>query len=261
MGCGDRSVRRPGAPGGRTHRCPRATRRASRPGVAVRDHGRGPVGQGRRPLGRLAPGAGAGREPAAAGPRGAAADRRSGRRPRRTLVRRPPGAAGAPAGAPHRRASGTCCGSSATPSRSTTASSTPPTWCWWRRPGSPTTCGTGPTTPVEVMLQATDHRRFRPRPVDPAHRHDVTDRGQDPRRAAAGRGRRLGRRAAARHLRRRLAGAGRPGAGRRRPRRQRGPAGRLLVGRRRAQRPLARRCGPGASCPTGCSTSWPAAPR
>jgi glycosyltransferase involved in cell wall biosynthesis len=30
------------------------------------------------------------------------------------------------------------------------------------------------STPVEVMLQATDHRRFRPRPVDPAHRHDVT---------------------------------------------------------------------------------------
>jgi hypothetical protein len=29
-------------------------------------------------------------------------------------------------------------------------------------------------TPVEVMLQATDHRRFRLRPVDPAHRHDVT---------------------------------------------------------------------------------------
>jgi Glycosyl transferases group 1 len=29
-------------------------------------------------------------------------------------------------------------------------------------------------TPVEVMLQGTDHRRFRPRPVDPAHRHDVT---------------------------------------------------------------------------------------
>jgi glycosyltransferase involved in cell wall biosynthesis len=29
-------------------------------------------------------------------------------------------------------------------------------------------------TPVEVMLQATDHRRFRPRPADPAHRHDVT---------------------------------------------------------------------------------------
>jgi hypothetical protein len=29
-------------------------------------------------------------------------------------------------------------------------------------------------TPVEVMLQATDHRRFAPRPVDPAHRHDVT---------------------------------------------------------------------------------------
>jgi glycosyltransferase involved in cell wall biosynthesis len=29
-------------------------------------------------------------------------------------------------------------------------------------------------TPVEVMLQATDHRRFRPRPVDPAHRHDIT---------------------------------------------------------------------------------------
>jgi glycosyltransferase involved in cell wall biosynthesis len=29
-------------------------------------------------------------------------------------------------------------------------------------------------TPVEVMLQATDHRRFTPRPVDPAHRHDVT---------------------------------------------------------------------------------------
>jgi hypothetical protein len=30
------------------------------------------------------------------------------------------------------------------------------------------------TTPVEVMLQATDHRRFRPRPVDPRHRHEVT---------------------------------------------------------------------------------------
>jgi glycosyltransferase involved in cell wall biosynthesis len=30
------------------------------------------------------------------------------------------------------------------------------------------------STPVEVMLQATDHRRFRPRPVDPAYRHDVT---------------------------------------------------------------------------------------
>jgi len=30
------------------------------------------------------------------------------------------------------------------------------------------------STPVEVMLQATDHRRFAPRPVDPAHRHDVT---------------------------------------------------------------------------------------
>ena len=29
-------------------------------------------------------------------------------------------------------------------------------------------------SPVEVMLQATDHRRFAPRPVDPAHRHDVT---------------------------------------------------------------------------------------
>jgi Glycosyl transferases group 1 len=29
-------------------------------------------------------------------------------------------------------------------------------------------------TPIEVMLQATDHRRFRPQPVDPAHRHDVT---------------------------------------------------------------------------------------
>jgi glycosyltransferase involved in cell wall biosynthesis len=29
-------------------------------------------------------------------------------------------------------------------------------------------------TPVEVMLQATDHRRFAPRPVDPAHRHEVT---------------------------------------------------------------------------------------
>jgi glycosyltransferase involved in cell wall biosynthesis len=29
-------------------------------------------------------------------------------------------------------------------------------------------------TPVEVMLQATDQRRFRPRPADPAHRHDVT---------------------------------------------------------------------------------------
>jgi Glycosyl transferases group 1 len=29
-------------------------------------------------------------------------------------------------------------------------------------------------TPVDVMLQATDQRRFRPRPADPAHRHDVT---------------------------------------------------------------------------------------
>ncbi|HRW38508.1 MAG TPA: glycosyltransferase [Aquihabitans sp.] len=29
-------------------------------------------------------------------------------------------------------------------------------------------------TPVEVLLQATDHRRFRPLPPDPAHRHDVT---------------------------------------------------------------------------------------
>jgi Glycosyl transferases group 1 len=29
-------------------------------------------------------------------------------------------------------------------------------------------------TPVELMLQATDHRRFSPRPPDPAHRHDVT---------------------------------------------------------------------------------------
>jgi glycosyltransferase involved in cell wall biosynthesis len=29
-------------------------------------------------------------------------------------------------------------------------------------------------TPVDVLLQATDHRRFRPRPVDPAHHHDVT---------------------------------------------------------------------------------------
>jgi hypothetical protein len=29
-------------------------------------------------------------------------------------------------------------------------------------------------TPVDVLLQATDHRRFRPRPPDPAHRHDVT---------------------------------------------------------------------------------------
>jgi glycosyltransferase involved in cell wall biosynthesis len=29
-------------------------------------------------------------------------------------------------------------------------------------------------TPVDVLLQATDHRRFSPRPVDPAHRHDVT---------------------------------------------------------------------------------------
>jgi spore maturation protein CgeB len=28
-------------------------------------------------------------------------------------------------------------------------------------------------TPVEVLLQATDHRRFRRRPVDPGHRHDV----------------------------------------------------------------------------------------
>lgn len=29
-------------------------------------------------------------------------------------------------------------------------------------------------TPVDVLLQGTDHRRFRPLPVDPAHRHDVT---------------------------------------------------------------------------------------
>ncbi len=29
-------------------------------------------------------------------------------------------------------------------------------------------------TPVDVLLQATDHRRFRPHPVDPAHRHNVT---------------------------------------------------------------------------------------
>jgi glycosyltransferase involved in cell wall biosynthesis len=29
-------------------------------------------------------------------------------------------------------------------------------------------------TPVDELLQATDHRRFHPRPVDPAHRHDVT---------------------------------------------------------------------------------------
>jgi len=29
-------------------------------------------------------------------------------------------------------------------------------------------------TPVDVLLQATDHRRFAPRPVDAAHRHDVT---------------------------------------------------------------------------------------
>lgn len=29
------------------------------------------------------------------------------------------------------------------------------------------------TTPIGVLLQATDHRRFRPRPVDPRHRHDV----------------------------------------------------------------------------------------
>ena len=28
-------------------------------------------------------------------------------------------------------------------------------------------------TPIEVLLQATDHRRFTPRPVDPRHRHDV----------------------------------------------------------------------------------------
>lgn len=30
------------------------------------------------------------------------------------------------------------------------------------------------STPVEVFLQATDHHRFFPRPVDPAHRHPVT---------------------------------------------------------------------------------------
>jgi spore maturation protein CgeB len=29
-------------------------------------------------------------------------------------------------------------------------------------------------TPVEVLLQATDAHRFRPLPVDPAHRHDLT---------------------------------------------------------------------------------------
>jgi len=30
------------------------------------------------------------------------------------------------------------------------------------------------STPVEVLLQATDPRRFHPRPPNPAHRHDVT---------------------------------------------------------------------------------------
>jgi O-antigen biosynthesis protein len=30
------------------------------------------------------------------------------------------------------------------------------------------------STPVELFLQATDHHRFFPRPVDPAHRHPVT---------------------------------------------------------------------------------------
>jgi len=30
------------------------------------------------------------------------------------------------------------------------------------------------STPVEVLLQATDHHRFNPRPVDPAHQHPVT---------------------------------------------------------------------------------------
>jgi hypothetical protein len=30
------------------------------------------------------------------------------------------------------------------------------------------------TTPVRVLLQATDHRRFRPLPPDPAHRHPLT---------------------------------------------------------------------------------------
>ena len=30
------------------------------------------------------------------------------------------------------------------------------------------------TTPVEVLLQATDHHRFHPRPVDPAYQHPVT---------------------------------------------------------------------------------------
>lgn len=29
-------------------------------------------------------------------------------------------------------------------------------------------------TPVDVMLQATDHERFRPLPVDPAHAHEIT---------------------------------------------------------------------------------------
>ena len=29
-------------------------------------------------------------------------------------------------------------------------------------------------TPVEVLLQATDHRRFAPQPIDPAHGHDLT---------------------------------------------------------------------------------------
>ena len=29
-------------------------------------------------------------------------------------------------------------------------------------------------TPVDVLLQATDHRRFHPRAIDPSHRHDVT---------------------------------------------------------------------------------------
>jgi Glycosyl transferases group 1 len=30
------------------------------------------------------------------------------------------------------------------------------------------------STPIEVMLQATDHRRFTRRAIDPAHRHDIT---------------------------------------------------------------------------------------
>ena len=100
-------------------------------------------------------------------------------------------------------------------------------------------------TPVDVLLQATDHRRFAPRPVDPAHRHDVTivAKTRDVLRPVVAD-------ALAAGLRPRIYGGGwrglvDPATDRGRPRRQRGAADRVLLGRRRAQRPLAHDAGVG----------------